>query len=53
MCSSDLVASSGRGVRCGLLSIPLRSMHTAVETVSANDVLSTARLMAEFAREVK
>lgn len=50
---TDIVASSGRGVRCGLLSIPLRSMHTAVETVSANDVLSTARLMAEFAREVK
>ncbi len=50
---TDIVASSGRGVRCGLLSIPLRSMHTAVETVSADDVLSTARLMAEFAREVK
>ena len=50
---TDIVAASGRGVRCGLLSIPLRSMHTAVETVSAQDVLSTARLMAEFAREVK
>lgn len=50
---TDIVAASGRGVRCGLLSIPLRSMHTAVETVSAQDVLNTARLMAEFAREVK
>ena len=50
---TDIVASSGRGVKCGLLSIPLRSMHTAVETVSARDVLSTARLMAEFAKEVE
>lgn len=50
---TDIVASSGRGVRCGLLSIPLRSMHTAVETVAAADVLSTARLMAEFAKEVE
>jgi len=50
---TDIVASSGRGVRCGLLSIPLRSMHTAVETVCARDVLSTARLMAAFAQEVK
>lgn len=50
---TDIVASSGRGVRCGLLSIPLRSMHTAVETVAAADVLSAARLMAAFAQEVK
>lgn len=50
---TDIVASSGRGVCCGLLSIPLRSMHTAVETVCARDVLSTARLMAEFAKEVE
>ena len=50
---TDIVAASGRGVRCGLLSIPLRSMHTAVETVAAADVLSAARLMAEFAWEVE
>lgn len=50
---TDIVAASGSGVRCGLLSIPLRSMHTAVETVAAADVLSTARLMAEFAWEVE
>lgn len=50
---TDVVASSGRGVRCGLLSIPLRSMHTAVETVCARDVLSAARLMAAFAQEVE
>jgi putative aminopeptidase FrvX len=50
---TDLIAASGRGVRCGLLSIPLRNMHTAVETVAAQDILDTARLMAAFAREVK
>ena len=50
---TDLIAASGRGVRCGLLSIPLRNMHTAVETVSAGDILHTASLMAAFAREVQ
>ena len=50
---TDLIAAAGKGVRCGLLSIPLRNMHTAVETVSAQDILDTARLMAAFAREVE
>lgn len=35
------------GVPTGLLGIPLRSMHTPVETVSLRDVERTARLLAE------
>lgn len=36
------------GIPCGLLSIPLRYMHTSVETVCIKDIDRTARLMALF-----
>lgn len=36
------------GVPCGLLSIPLRYMHTSVETVCIKDINRTGRLMALF-----
>ncbi len=39
---------SREGVPTALLSIPLRSMHAPVETISLKDVERTGRLMAEF-----
>ncbi len=36
------------GVPTGLISIPLRSMHTSVETLSLKDVERTGRLLAHF-----
>jgi endoglucanase len=39
---------SRAGIPCGLLSIPLRSMHTPVETVCLRDIERTGRLLAEF-----
>lgn len=36
------------GVATALLSIPLRYMHTSVETVSAADIRESGRLLAEF-----
>jgi tetrahedral aminopeptidase len=39
---------SRSGVPCGLLGIPVRSMHTPVETVCLRDVERAARLLAEF-----
>jgi endoglucanase len=36
------------GIPTGLLGIPVRSMHTPVETVSLRDIERTARLLAEF-----
>jgi endoglucanase len=39
---------SRSGVPCALASIPVRFMHTPVETVCLRDVERTARLLAEF-----
>ena len=36
------------GIPCMVLGIPLRYMHTPVETVSMKDVRRVGRLMAEF-----
>ena len=36
------------GIPTGLLSIPLRSMHTPIETLSVKDVARTGRLLAHF-----
>lgn len=40
---------SRAGVPCALLSIPLRYMHSAVETLHLEDLLNTGRLLAAFA----
>lgn len=45
---ADAIASAQTGVRTALLSIPLRYMHTPVETVDLRDVENTGRLMAEW-----
>ena len=39
---------SRSGVPCGLVGIPVRSMHTPVEAVCLRDIERTARLLAEF-----
>lgn len=49
---SDGIAIAAQGIKTALLSIPLRNMHTVVETVAVEDVLSTARLMVEYVKEV-
>jgi endoglucanase len=38
----------GEGIPCAVIGIPLRYMHTPVETVSLKDVRRAGRLMAEF-----
>lgn len=39
---------SGCGIPTALLSIPIRYMHTAVETVNLEDIKYTARIITEF-----
>ena len=48
--NADDIASARDGVRCGLVSIPIRNMHTAVEVADVADIEATARLLAEFVR---
>jgi endoglucanase len=38
------------GIPTGILGLPIRSMHTPVETVAIKDVERTGRLLAEFIR---
>ena len=47
--NADAVAVSRGGVKCCTLSIPLRYMHTPVETVDIRDIEATARLICEYA----
>ncbi len=49
---ADGIAGAGAGVATALLSIPLRNMHTVVETIHMDDVANTARLMAAFGKEL-
>lgn len=47
---ADVVHVSRAGIPTGLVSVPLRYMHSGVETVSVSDLEHTAQLMAAFAR---
>lgn len=48
----DAVHASRAGVPSGLVSIPLRYMHSPVEMVELEDVANAARLIAAFARRL-
>lgn len=47
---ADSMQLSGTGVATGVISIPLKYMHTPVETVKLDDIEQTGRLLAEFVR---
>lgn len=46
--NADHICIAGCGTKMGLLSIPLRNMHTAVEIVDLADIEATAKLMAAY-----
>ncbi|OJU16243.1 MAG: hypothetical protein BGN88_00070 [Clostridiales bacterium 43-6] len=46
--NADVISLTKTGIKSGLLSIPLRNMHTAVETVSVSDVTATAELLTAY-----
>ena len=50
---ADVIGVTKSGVKCALLSIPLRNMHTPAETLQVSDIEATGRLIAEFARGEK
>jgi putative aminopeptidase FrvX len=49
---ADAIHISRRGVPTGVVSIPLRYMHSPVEVVQLDDVEACARLIAAFARRL-
>lgn len=49
---ADAIFSAHRGVATGVVSVPLRYMHTPNELVALEDLERTARLLAAFARKL-
>ena len=52
MTDSDVAVTAGKGIRTGLVSVPLTNMHTPVETLDIRDVDSVASVLAAAAKEV-
>jgi len=50
---ADAVYLSRMGVATGLVSVPLRYMHTPVETVDLDDIEAVVRLLVAFARRLE
>jgi endoglucanase len=50
---ADAIHLSRDGVPCGLISVPLRYMHSPVEMVQLEDVHNAAKLIAAFARRLE
>lgn len=46
--NADALSLAGEGVPCGLLSIPLRNMHTPVEVVDRSDCESVCALLTAY-----
>lgn len=46
--TSDVITASKGGAAGGLLSVPLRNMHTPVEVVDVADIENTARLLVQY-----
>ena len=49
--NADVISCSCFGVRTALLSIPMRYMHTPIETVDVSDIAATGDLMAAWIRK--
>ena len=50
---TDAFAYSNEGVASALISLPLKYMHTTVETVHKEDINNIIKLMAEFIKQLK
>lgn len=46
--NADMISVNRGGVRCGLLSIPLRNMHTEVEIIDLKDLKATCDLLCAY-----
>ncbi len=48
---ADVISVSEKGIKCGLVSIPLKYMHSPVEVIDMKDVENTAMLIAAYVEE--
>lgn len=48
--NADSVAITKTGIKTGLVSIPIRNMHSAVELVDISDIKNTAKLLALYTK---
>lgn len=46
--NADVISVSGGGIKTGLISVPLRNMHTYSEVVCLDDIENTAQLIANY-----
>lgn len=46
--NSDVISVSRGGVKTGLVSIPLRNMHTAVEVIDIKDIVSVCDILEKY-----
>lgn len=46
--NADGIAVTGSGIPCAVISVPEKNMHTQTETVSLDDIDSTAAVIAEY-----
>ena len=46
--NADVITVSGKGKKAGLVSVPLRNMHTFCEIISFEDIENSARLIAKY-----
>lgn len=49
--NADVISLTENGIKCGLISIPLKYMHSPVEVVYINDVESVSKLIAAYVKE--
>ena len=49
--NADAISVSRKGVRCALLSIPQKYMHSPIEIVSLSDIEQTARLICDYIKK--
>lgn len=49
--NADYISSARGGVKTGLVSIPLRSMHTQAEVIDVNDIEACAELICAYVSE--
>lgn len=48
--NADVISISQSGVRCGLISIPLKNMHSPVEVINVKDIEASLKLITAFAK---